>query len=75
MALKIKSSKEFCDEIEKKVIDMKMSYIENITYYCEENNLEVENITPLLSSFIKDKIRYEAEGLHLVERSTEKLPL
>tara|TARA_B100000941_G_C28475554_1_gene538955 strand:+ start:638 stop:865 length:228 start_codon:yes stop_codon:yes gene_type:complete len=75
MALKIKSSKEFCDEIEKQVIDMKMSYIETITYYCEENNLEVENITPLLSSFIKDKIRYEAEGLHLVERSTEKLPL
>jgi len=73
--LKLKSQKEFCDEIEKTVRDMGMSYIETITHYCEHNTLEVENITPLLSSFIKEKIQYEAEGLNLVRKSTEKLPL
>lgn len=73
--LKLKSSKEFCDEIEKTVVDMRMSYIETITHYCEVNNLEVENVTPLLSSFIKEKIKYEAEGLNMVRKSTEKLPL
>ena len=36
---------------------------------------QIENITPLLSSFIKEKIQYEAEGLNLVRKSTEKLPL
>ena len=54
---------------------MRMSYIESITHLCEENNLEIENVTPLLSSFIKEKIKYEAEGLNLVRKSTEKLPL
>ena len=73
--LKLKSSKEFCDEIEKTVNNMGMSYIETITHYCEENTLEIENITPLLSSFIKEKSQYEAEGLNLVRKSTEKLPL
>ena len=73
--LKLKSQKEFCDEIEKTVRDMGMSYIETLTHYCESNTLEVENITPLLSSFIKEKIQYEAEGLNLVRKSTEKLPL
>jgi|OM-RGC.v1.033096342 hypothetical protein len=73
--LKLKSSKEFCDEIEKTVSEMKMSYIETITHYCEINKLEVENVTPLLSSFIKEKIKFEAEGLNLVRKSTERLPL
>ena len=73
--LKLKSSKEFCDEIERNVSEMGTSYIETITDYCENNTLEVENITPLLSSFIKEKIKYEAEGLNLVRKSTEKLPL
>jgi hypothetical protein len=54
---------------------MKMSYIETITQYCEINKLEVENVTPLLSSFIKEKIKFEAEGLNLVRKSTERLPL
>jgi|TARA_Y100000389_G_scaffold73831_1_gene70468 hypothetical protein len=73
--LKLKSSKEFCTDIENTVSDMRMSYIESITHLCEENNLEIENVTPLLSSFIKEKIKYEAEGLNLVRKSTEKLPL
>tara|TARA_B100000768_G_C11245539_1_gene361570 strand:+ start:145 stop:369 length:225 start_codon:yes stop_codon:yes gene_type:complete len=73
--LKIKSSKEFCDEIEKNVRDLGTNYIDTITDYCEHNRLEIENIAPLLSSFIKEKIKYEAEGLNLVQKSTEKLPL
>jgi|TARA_B110000483_G_scaffold90960_1_gene112324 hypothetical protein len=73
--LKLKSSKEFCTDVENTVSDMRMSYIESITHLCEENNLEIENVTPLLSSFIKEKIKYEAEGLNLVRKSTEKLPL
>ena len=73
--LKLKSSKEFCTDIENTVSDMRMSYIESITHLCEENNLEIENVTPLLSSFITEKIKYEAEGLNLVRKSTEKLPL
>jgi len=73
--LKLKSSKEFCTDVENTVSAMRMSYIESITHLCEENNLEIENVTPLLSSFIKEKIKYEAEGLNLVRKSTEKLPL
>jgi hypothetical protein len=73
--LKLKSSKEFCTDIERIVIEMRMSYIETITHYCEENNLEIENVSPLLTTFIKEKIKYEAEGLNLVRKSTEKLPL
>jgi|TARA_B110000211_G_scaffold224237_1_gene275083 hypothetical protein len=73
--LKLKSSKEFCTDVENTVSVMRMSYIESITHLCEENNLEIENVTPLLSSFIKEKIKYEAEGLNLVRKSTEKLPL
>lgn len=73
--LKLKSSKEFCTDVENTVSDMRMSYIESITHLCEENNLEIENVTPLLSSFIKEKIKYEAEGLNLVRKSTEQLPL
>jgi hypothetical protein len=73
--LKLKSSKEFSDEIEKQVSKLNSSYIDTITYYCEKNNLEIENVVSLLSPFIKEKIKYEAEGLNMVRKSTEQLPL
>jgi hypothetical protein len=51
-------------------------YIEAITAYCEENDLDVESVTPLIkaNSKFKAQLQEEAERLNLITKSA-KLPL
>ena len=62
------------ENIENLVQKTKMSYIDAVMYYCEENKLEPETAGKMIGGKLKQNIQEEAEDLHLIQR-TSKLPL
>ena len=53
-----------------------MSYIDAVVYFCEQNNIDVESVPKLISKPLKEKIKYEAQELNFLKRSSRaKLPL
>ncbi len=65
---------KFMEKIENLVQKTKMTYIDAVLHYCEENNLEPETAGQLIGGKLKQQIQEEAEELHLVKRSA-KLPI
>ena len=74
MGIKMNNSMIFMENIENLVQKTKMSYIDAVMYYCEENKLEPETAGKMIGGKLKQNIQDEAEDLHLIER-TSKLPL
>ena len=64
----------FMENIESLVQKPKMSYIDAVMYYCEENKLEPETAGKMIGGKLKQNIQDEAENLHLIQR-TSKLPI
>ncbi len=62
------------ENIENLVQQTKMTYIDAVMHYCEENKLEPETAGKMIGGKLKQNIQEEAEDLHLIER-TSKLPL
>lgn len=74
--LKLKTPTEFMIEIDKVVQDKKISYIDAVIFYCEQNNIEIETAASLIKSSakMKAKIQDDAEELNFLPR-TRKLPI
>ena len=52
----------FAQEIETLVLnDEKMSYIDAIIHFCEQNSIDLESVPKLISKPLKEKIKYEAQ--------------
>ena len=64
----------FMEKIESLVQQTRMTYIDAVMHYCEENKLEPETAGKMIGGKLKQNIQEEAEDLHLIER-TSKLPL
>ena len=47
-----------------------MNYIDAVIHYCEENSLEVESISKLVSKPLKEKIKCEAITLNFLKRTS-----
>ena len=62
-----KTNNEFSLHIEELVIKNKISYIEAIINYCEELDIDVESVSPLINDNLKDKIQLEAEQQNLIK--------
>lgn len=62
------------ENIENLVQQTKMTYIDAVMHYCEENKLEPETAGKMIGGKLKQNIQEEAEDLHLIQR-TSKLPL
>jgi hypothetical protein len=56
------------EDIVKKNNDM--NYIDAIVHYCEENNLEVESVSKLISKPLKEKIKCDAINLNFLKRTS-----
>ena len=74
MGIKMNNSMIFMENIESLVQKTKMSYIDAVMYYCEENKLEPETAGKMIGGKLKQNIQDEAEDLHLIQK-TSKLPL
>ena len=67
----------FAQEIEKLVLDNKnMNYIDAIIHFCEQNSIDLESVPKLVSKPLKEKIKYEAQELNFLKRTSRaKLPI
>ena len=67
----------FAQEIESLVLHTEgMNYIDAILHFCEQNSIDVESVPKLISKPLKEKIKYEAQELNFLKRSSRaKLPI
>ena len=73
---KFLSKDKFAEDIESLVLETKMSYIDAIVQYCQDNNIEVDSVNKLVSKPLKEKIRWEATELNYLKKTSRgRLPL
>ena len=79
---KVMESKFFCparfaEEIESLVLNnVDMNYIHAIVFFCEQNNIDVESVPKLISKPLKEKIKYDAQQLNFMKKTSRaKLPI
>ena len=77
MASKFFCPARFAQEIESLVqINADMNYIDAIIHFCEKNGIDVESVPKLISKPLKEKIKYEAQELNFLKRTSRaKLPI
>ena len=68
------NSIRFMANIEELVQRTKMTYIDAVIHYCEENKLEPETAGTMVNGKLKQHIQEEAEDLNLIQK-TSKLPI
>ena len=71
----ILTKKKFTRAVEELVIEKKLSYIDAIVYFCQENHLEPESVKGLNTPPLKEKISAEAIGLRILNESHARLPI
>lgn len=63
---------KFSNDIEQLVKDnAEMNYIEAICHYCEENSIEIENVTKLISKPLKEKLKCNATNLNYLKKTSK----
>jgi hypothetical protein len=73
---KFMSKDKFAEEVEALVKRTKMNYIDAIVQFCEENSIELDGISKMISKPLKEKLRYDATELNFLRKTTRaKLPL
>ena len=68
---------KFAQESETLVLENKeMNYIDAIVFFCEQNNVDIESVPKLISKPLKEKIKYDAQQLKFMKKTSRaKLPL
>ena len=67
---------KFAEEIEKLVKMYNFNYIDAILTFCEENKIEMESVSKLISKPLKEKLKYDAQQLNFMKRTSRaKLPI
>ena len=74
MPLQTQTSNEFYQKIIQLVADTKLSHMDAILHYCDQNGMEPETVAQLVNTKLKAQIREEAEELNFFPK-TAKLPL
>ena len=59
---------DFSLEIERIVFKNKMSYIDAILKYCDENEVDIDRVKSLVNPTLKEKIKAEAIKLHTIKQ-------
>ena len=70
----LNTPKTFCMKIEDIVKEKSISHMDAVLWYCEQEGLELEGISPLISKALKQKIEADARELNFLPRQA-KLPL
>jgi len=60
--------------VEQTVKEKKLSYMDAIVWWCEENEFDIQDVNKLISPLIKEKIKVEAEDLNFLPKSS-RLPI
>jgi len=63
----IMNSKEFSLKIENIVKEKRISHMEAVVWYCEQNDIDTGTVSPLISKSLKEKIQVEATDLRMLK--------
>ena len=61
------NSKEFSLNIESIVKEKKISHMDAVVWYCDENELDTSQVSSLISKSLKEKIKLEATNLKMLK--------
>jgi len=61
------NSKEFSLKIEGIVKEKKISHMDAVVWYCDENGLDTSQVSSLISKSLKEKIKLEATNLRMLK--------
>ena len=61
------TSKEFSLKIENIVKEKKITYMDAVVWYCEQNGLDTSQVSSLISKSLKEKIKLEATNLKMLK--------
>ena len=65
------TSAKFSQEVEKIALhNPEMNYIVSVIHYCEENEIELDSVNKLISKPLKEKLRYEAQQLNFMKKTS-----
>lgn len=68
---KFMTASKFAGEIEKLVIDNNdMNYIDAVVHFCEVNGIELDGVNKLISKPLKEKLRYDAQRLNFIKKTS-----
>jgi len=68
---KFMTSAKFSQEVEKiAVTNEDMTYIDSVLHLCEKNEIEVESVPKLISKPLKEKLKYEAQRLNYMKKTS-----
>ena len=61
----------FAQEIEPLVqVNKNMNYIDAIVHFCDQNSIDLESVPKLIPKPLKEKIKYEAQELNFLKRTS-----
>ena len=61
------NSKEFSLKIEGIVKEKRITHMETVIWYCEQNDIDTGTVSPLISKSLKEKIQVEATDLKMLK--------
>ena len=64
-----KNSTDFSLHIETMAADLRLSHMDAVLHYCAENYLEPEEVVPLISKSLKDKIENDMKESNLLPKT------
>jgi len=68
---KFMSAAKFSQEVEKIVMyNSEMNYIDAVIHYCDMNEIELESVPKLLSKPLKEKLKYDAQKLNFMKKTS-----
>lgn len=67
---------KFAQDIEQIVKISKVNYIDAIVSYCEQNSIEIDTVSKLVSKPLKEKLKCDAIHLNFLKKTTKaRLPI
>lgn len=64
---RFRSPTEFSLYIDEQVSNLKISYMDAVINYCNEKDIEVDSIGPLINQKLREKIQVEAETANMIK--------
>jgi len=62
---------KFSQDVEKVAFENEMNYIDAIIFYCEKNEIEIESVPKLISKPLKEKLKYDAQKLNFIKKTSK----
>ena len=67
---KFMTTAKFSQDVERVAFENEMNYIDAIIFYCEKHEIEIESVPKLISKPLKEKLKYDAQKLNYIKKTS-----